>query len=105
MKRVFEDGDEAQGSGRGGQGNGQCCDEVSTGMIGVFTKPKREEKRVELQENLGGPDPPDGFCETNVVCLEFIETDKNEDGCNLEDSHEGFPDAGDTVGREVINDA
>jgi len=67
---------------------------------------RREKKRrVELQGNLGGPDPLDGLCETDVVCLEFVETDKNENGCDLEDSHESFPDAGDTVGREVIDDA
>lgn len=54
--------------------------------------------------HLCGPDLGDGGGDSNVVCLELVETDSDKNGCGLEGPHHSLLDAWGTVAGEVVGD-
>lgn len=74
----------------------------------LFLKRRRKEKihvsflHVGL---LGLPDSLDKLGETNIVCLELVETDTSEDSGGVEGPHGELAGLGDTLGGEVVDDA
>lgn len=62
------------------------------------------ENAFSIYPHLCGPDLCNSGGDSNVVGLKLVKTDSNEDGCALEDPHEGLLDAGGTVAGEVVGD-
>lgn len=51
------------------------------------------------------PDSLDSLGETDIVCLELVETNAGKDSGGVESPHGELAGLGDTLGGEVVDDA
>jgi len=68
-------------------------------------KQERCDLSLHLDHLLSLPNSLDALGETNIVCLELVETNTGEDGGGVESPHGELAGLGDALAGEVVDDA